>query len=287
MSSESDQVQQLDDPRRVDRLLAALESHEHDVSAPAARLILEVDGKTVATIEHGSADVSLRLPPRGRSLTLRDENDVVRGFVLLAEPELEPCDLDGGRIGLTFRREEDGSVRVAVSAGDEAPSAAELPTPAEEPARSRQARVVEAEPAGTMAVARLARGERPGWSRYLAAASVMLLLGFGMTGYFWYQSHQETQARIAAQQAEQERQKQQLERLQQAKQESDRKLANLIDQLKSANSEAERARIQAELEAEQAKAAETGRRIRGVSKAPSGSAAVPACKPGDPLCSDM
>lgn len=121
----------------------------------------------------------------------------------------------------------------------------------------------------------------------LIVGAVVVVLGGSTAGYFWYQSNQEAQARIAAQQAEQERLKEERERLKRAKEESDKKIAKLIDQLKSANSEADRARIQAELEAERAKATRTGGALRTVGKPGATPAPKKACKPGDPLCSDI
>ena len=291
MPGERDKVHQLDDKRAADRLLAVLETHEQQAAEPIEQLVLEVDGETLATFEPGAADVSLRLPRRARSLTVRDQHETVRGFTLLDEEDLDVWELGDGQVELRFARDDDGEVRVTVAAAGLARAGGRVRAGGagarpDVDAAGRQ--VVEAAPASAMAMAAQGRGGAPGFSRWLAAAGVMVLVGGAIAAYQWNRSYQDTQSRIAAQQAEQQRQQQELERLQRANEESSRKVAQLIDELKSARSEAERARIQAELEAEQAKAAQTGRAIRSVGQSSGGAnKAKPACKPGDPLCSEM
>jgi colicin import membrane protein len=119
----------------------------------------------------------------------------------------------------------------------------------------------------------------------LIAGGLAVVLGGSTAGYFVYKNYQENQARMAADAAQRQRLEEEKDRLRREKDESERKMAQLMDDLKGAKSEADRARIQAEIEAERAKNAKVGG--GGVLPKSGGDAPKKACKPGDPLCSDI
>ena len=119
----------------------------------------------------------------------------------------------------------------------------------------------------------------------LIAGGLVVVIGGSTAGYFVYKNYQENQARMVAEAQQRQRLEEEKDRLRKDKEESDRKLAQLMDDLKGAKSDAERARIQAEIEAERAKGGKTGG--GGVLPKGGGEAPKKACKPGDPLCSDI
>jgi hypothetical protein len=286
MAAEVAKVSELAERRRVARLLEAVESHEHATRVPARRLQLAVDGEHLADLGPREDSRQLVLPPRARSLTVRDERGAVRAFVLLDElsdaPAAEPCVCDDGRLTLSATRDGEGSVSVKVTraaAGptrrrpkasgavltdeplDEPPAAEPLAPAWDEEAEAavdQNAGAVQAVPAPMVVPELAALHTRSPWARALAAAAVAALLTGSTVGYMWYRNYQDSQGRLAAEAAEKLRLEQEREELQRAKEESDRRIATLLDQLKASNSEAERARIQAELAAERAKAATEG-----------------------------
>lgn len=118
----------------------------------------------------------------------------------------------------------------------------------------------------------------------LIIGGVVVVLGASTASFLWYRSYQETQARMMADAAEKQRLEEERQKLEREKKETEEKIAKLLDDLKKANSEADRAKIQAEIDAERAKQAGRvgGGTLPGKTDAPK-----PKCKPGDPLCSDI
>jgi colicin import membrane protein len=118
----------------------------------------------------------------------------------------------------------------------------------------------------------------------LIGGGLVVVLGGSLAGWFSYKAYQENQARMAAEARQRQLLEDEKDRLRREKEESEKKMAQLMEDLKGAKNEADRARIQAEIEAEKAKGSRVG---GGVLPKGGGEAPKKACKPGDPLCSDI
>jgi len=112
----------------------------------------------------------------------------------------------------------------------------------------------------------------------------VLLIGV-VGGVAWYQDvTQKAAARAAADAAEKKIQADKLERLQREFEMASRKEQELSRSLASAKDDAERSRLQAELEKAQKEKARVGGAARSSGAAKSGGAQKAACNPNDPLC---
>lgn len=113
----------------------------------------------------------------------------------------------------------------------------------------------------------------------------VLLIGV-VGGVAWYQDvTQKAAQRAALDAAEKKEQADKLERLQREFEMASRKEQELSRSLASAKDDAERVRLQAELEKAKKEKAQAGGGIRGGGSAQkSGGAAKAACNPNDPLC---
>ena len=118
----------------------------------------------------------------------------------------------------------------------------------------------------------------------LIGGGLVVVLGGSLAGWAAYRSYTENQARMAAEARQRQLLEDEKDRLRREKDESEKKMAQLMEDLKGAKSEADRARIQAEIESERSKNAKVG---GGVLPKGGGETPKKACKPGDPLCSDI
>lgn len=114
----------------------------------------------------------------------------------------------------------------------------------------------------------------------------LLLIG-GVSGVVLYQQAKaESEKRAAVEAAQRKEAEDKLERLQREFEVAARKEAELSRSLASAKDEAEKIRLQAELDEAKKKKAQAGGGIRtgGGGATKSGGASKPACNPNDPLC---
>jgi cell division protein FtsB len=288
----------------VASLLGALDEHERLARQPAERLALEVDGKRVEELELADGPVLFRLPERARSVCLKDERGTIRAYLGLDELDADERSCDEGRILLSLERHS-GSVALRVEANDPASglrrtSLVDLDSAgaraSAEPLPGGAPKVGEWGADDGVAVSRIrprpvSGRRRPSWLGALAFAAATL--GCVAGALYWHEQTRENEARLMADKAErrrlqEERAKLEQERakLEQERRATEERIARLVDELAKAKDDSERAKIQAELETERAAAAAA--KGSGV-----GGGAVPsrtprhACKPGDPLCSDL
>jgi len=112
----------------------------------------------------------------------------------------------------------------------------------------------------------------------------VLLIG-GVTGVVLYQQNKaENERRAMNEAASRKEAEEKLDRLRREFELASKKEAELSRSLASAKDEAERVRLQAELDKAKKEKAQAGGGIRGGGATKSGGASKPACNPNDPLC---
>ncbi len=125
----------------------------------------------------------------------------------------------------------------------------------------------------------------------LIGGVAVVVLGGSLAGYFIYQSSvRGDQERAALAQRNADAEAELKKKDAQAKEQSD-KVNALLAQLARAKDDAEKAKLQKQLEEEKAKQDEMAKGGRrgggGPAKAGGGDAPKPKCRPGDPLCTDI
>ncbi len=289
MPDDGSKVRDLADRRRAERLLSAIAQHEQQVQAPAARLLLEVDGERLEPFDHHGGQTEVELPMRARSVALRDEAGRMRAFRQLDESELAESLHDRGRLALSVDPTERGLLRLRVatvepvSAGRSAQTLEAVETRADARAVAAVAAPVSDGLGAQVIESRLERSNRR-LRLLLAAAATAVVLSGGLSAGLWYRYDQARADRQAAE----ERERVAREASARKAQELAVKLAEverLRDKLAAAPTPEEREELLRKLR----RAEEDAVRARGRAGAPSRSdkPAKAACRPGDPLCSDM
>ena len=125
----------------------------------------------------------------------------------------------------------------------------------------------------------------------LVGGGVAAALILGVTGFMFYKSSQETQAREQAQAAKARQDEDDLRKLKATLEEQQHKTDSLMSQLANAKDDADRAKLQKQLDDERAKT-DSGKPRGGGGGGPrpaSGGSDAPKkkCTPGDPLCTDI
>lgn len=95
-----------DREQQLNQLLNRIKGRPTQLASAARVLSVEVDGEVIGHTETSAQAVYFGLPGEARSVSLKDENGVVRAHVLLAEQDVANLDFDRGRITMSIEESD-------------------------------------------------------------------------------------------------------------------------------------------------------------------------------------